>query len=148
MRNPLTWTVWHEDAFTPDEWKHRSLTRLWLPLYDMFAILVGIWGAIFTPYDTVIQGLCIAFVFVAFFCFVSVIIPALHALEIATTLVLVGFLAASGASIIAFNLHGKISTWFIGFMILMLLPLPMYRLSLLGEEIKERRAEAASDEEG
>lgn len=40
-------SIWHPDAIPPDEWKWRSLKRVWLPVYDLIAICAGIWAALY-----------------------------------------------------------------------------------------------------
>jgi hypothetical protein len=140
-------TVWHPDAVPLEGWTYRSLARLWLPVYDALAVLAGLWAAIFSPPNSVSQFLSLIFTITALVCLVSVVIPALHIVEIIAKIVLIGLLAGAGAAIIAFNLHDNVDSWFVAFVILMGLPLPLFRLSVLGEEIKERRASVAHDEE-
>lgn len=140
-------SIWHPDSISPEEWKYRWLKRVWLPVYDLFAIGAGIWAAIFGSSilyhllgDTgAVDALGIAFAFVAFICLMGVIFPELYKIEIVGKIALIGMLGAYAGSIIAFNANGDSTSWFVAFIVVMTLPLPLFRLNLLGEEIKERR---------
>jgi len=140
-------SIWHPDSITPDEWKFRWLKRIWLPAYDLFAIAAGIWAAAFgSPIlyhllgDTgAVDALGIVFAGIATACLLGVAFPDLYKLEIASKILLVSALGAYAAAIVIFNAQGDSTSWFVAFVVLMTLPLPLFRLNLLGEEIKERR---------
>jgi hypothetical protein len=87
------------------------------------------------------DALGIAFAIIATVCLAGVSFPGLYRLEIAGKAALVGLLGAYAGAVVLFNANGDITSWFVAFVILMTLPLPLFRLNLLGEEIKERRNE-------
>jgi hypothetical protein len=141
-------TIWSPDQIDPDDWKYRSLTRVWLPIFDLICIISSAWAFMYGspilhklfPQDGLIQMLATGFFVVTLSCFVAVIFPALWRLEIFAKIGLMSLLAGYGASILLLT---SPPDWFPAFVILTTLPLPFFRLSLLGEEIKERRARAA-----
>ena len=149
----LRHTVWHPDAIEPDEWKYRWLARLWLPVFDLLAILSSTWAVSYgspilnrlfgdeSPWITVLGS--ILFV-AAFVCLIGVCIPTFWRIEILAKIVLMSMLAGYGTLILLMSMPPD---WFPAFVILMTLPLPFFRLSLLGEEIKERRTRVVPKQE-
>lgn len=136
-------SIWHPDAVPPEEWKYRWLKRIWLPAYDLLAIAAGIWAAVagspllYTMFGSggTVDALGIAFAIAATVCLAGVAFPALYKVEILGKVLLVGMLGAYAAAITL----SDSDAWFVSYVVLMTLPLPLYRLNLLGEEIKERR---------
>lgn len=150
MRRLWRASIWHPDAIPPDEWKYRSLKRVWLPTYDLIAILAGIWAtALGSPVlhalfeENVIDVLGMLLTAVATVCLFGVAFPRLWRWEIAGKVLLVGLLAAYAASVVFFRTNPDPSSGFVAFIIILALPLPIFRLTLLGEEIKERREDDA-----
>lgn len=145
----LRHTIWHPDAIGVDEWKYRSLKRWWLPLYDLIAVLAGVWAFLYGspilhrlfPAEYIVDVVGLVFAFVALVCLVAVVMPKLYKVEIVGKIVLVALLLSYAAAIVIFNAQGDITSWFVAFVVLLSIPLPMFRLGLLGEEIKERREE-------
>jgi hypothetical protein len=144
-------SIWHPQAVDPEEWKYRNLMRLWLPMYDLLAILAGIWAMLFgSPilhrllgddgYIDLVGG---ALAVISAVCLVGVVFPALARLEAWGKQVLVGLLGAYAGAIVIFNASGDITSWFVSFIVLMTLPLPLFRLAMLGEEKKESREDQA-----
>lgn len=140
----LKYTVWHPDAIEPEEWKYRTLKRIWLPVFDFLAIVGSVWAISYgSPIlnkmfqsDIVIDALGTLMFMTALTCLVAVILPAMWKVEIAAKIVLMSMLAGYATSILLLN---QPPDWFPVYIILMTLPLPFLRLSVLGEEIKERR---------
>jgi O-antigen ligase len=140
-------SIWHPDSIPPDEWKYRSLKRVWLPAYDLVAIGAGMWAAMFGspilhrlfPTEVIdLMGWLLAVS--AFVCLAGVAFPRLWKVEILGKVVLVALLAAYAATVALFRTNPDPSAGFVCFIIVLALPLPMFRLTLLGEEIKERRS--------
>ena len=71
-------------------------------------------------------------------CLIGVAFPRLWHVEIVATALLVGMVAAY-ATVIAVYPHSPQPNTFSVLALAFSLPLPMFRLNLLGEEIKERR---------
>lgn len=140
-------SIWHPDSVQPEEWKYRWLLRIWLPLYDLMGIMAGVWAALFgSPVlyrllgDTfMVDLLGVAFAIIAAVCMMGVIFPRVYRLEIVGKILLVAMLGGYAGAIVLFNTSNDITSWFVAFIVAMTLPLPLFRLNLLGEEIKERR---------
>ncbi len=150
MRRVWRASIWHPDAIPPDEWKYRSLKRVWLPVYDLIAIGAGIWAALFgSPVlhelfeEPVIDTMGTLLAIVATTCLLGVAFPRLWRWEICGKALLVALLAAYAAAVVLFRANPAASAGFVAFIIVLALPLPIFRLTLLGEEIKERREEGA-----
>jgi uncharacterized membrane protein YfcA len=153
FRQLWQWSIWHPTAIDPEEWKFRNLMRVYLPTYDFLAVLAGIWAAMFGspilhrlfPEDFVVDVLGIALAAIAMVCLAGVAFPRLARVETLGKVLLVGLLSSYAGAIVIFNANGDISSWFVAFVVLMVLPLPLYRLSMLGEEKKERREESETE---
>lgn len=139
-------SIWHPDAIPPDEWKFRSLKRVWLPAYDVIVVLAGIWATAFgspilhrlfdeNTIDTMGMTLTVA----AVVCLLGVAFPRLWQVEIAGKVILVALLGGYAIAVMLFRTNPDPSAGFIVFVLLTALPLPLFRLNLLGEEIKDRR---------
>lgn len=146
MRRLFGATIWHPDAIPPDEWKFRWLKRVLLPVYDLVAIGAGIWAALLgSPVlhalfdEPVIDVLGYMLTAVATVCLLGVVFPRLWRWEIAGKVMLVGLLLAYAGAVVLFRTNPDPSSGFVAFIIVLALPLPIFRLTLLGEEIKERR---------
>lgn len=141
-------SIWHPDAIDPDEHKFRSLKRIWLPFYDLLLIGAGVWAAFFgSPIlhslfqADVIAGLGTLLAACAAVCLIGVTFPTMWRWELAGKIVLVGLLLAYAASVVMFRTNPNPSSGFVAFIVVAALPLPIFRLTLLGEEIKEREDE-------
>lgn len=139
-------SIWHPDAIAPDEWKYRNLKRVWLPAYDVIAILAGIiailqgsplLNRLFTPLLVDAFGGCLAVV--AAVCLAGVAFPRLWVVELVGKIILVALVAAYAATILIFP-STPLPNHFVVLMLAFSVPLPLFRLNLLGEEHKERRA--------
>lgn len=139
-------SIWHPDAINPDEWKYRNLKRVWLPTYDVIAVLAGIVAALqgspllnrLFP-AVLVDTFGVALAVVATVCLAGVAFPRLWAVEIVGKVVLVGLVAAYAATILIFP-TSPTPNHFVVLILAFSLPLPLFRLNLLGEEHKERRA--------
>ena len=140
-------SIWHPDSVQPEEWKYRWLLRIWLPLYDLLGIMAGVWAALFgSPVlhrllgDSVtVDVFGTSFAVISAICMFGVIFPRLYRMEIVGKIMLVALLGGYAGAIVLFNANDDITSWFVAFIVAMTLPLPLFRLNLLGEEIKERR---------
>lgn len=147
-------TIWAKGAIPPTEWKYRNLKRVWLPLYDAIAIIAG-WMAmwfgsrlLFRIFDMhLVDAVAAFYSLIAFVCLIGVAFPRLAGVEAAGKVILVGLIAGYIGAIIFYskNPPGEPAPWFIVAMLAGLLPMPLFRLSLLGDEwagrfIKRRRA--------
>lgn len=148
MTRGIRGTIWHPDAISPDEWKFRNLMRVALPVYDAIVVGAGVWAMLwgspilhrlFPEQAIVVLGALLAFAGIA--CGVGVIFPALWRLEVMSKVGLVALLGTYAVVVLLFRSSPDPSSAFVVFILLLALPLPLFRLSLLGEDIKERREE-------
>lgn len=143
-------SIWHPTAIEPDEWKFRNLMRVWLPIYDFLGIFAGLWAAGFGspilhrlfPDGYTIDILGYALALISGVCMLGVVFPRIPRVETVGKMLLVGLLGSYAAAIGIFNASGEITSWFVVFIVLMVLPLPLFRLGMLGEEKKERREDS------
>lgn len=147
-------SIWAKDAIDPDEYKYRSFKRVWLPLYDVIAIGAGIWATLFGspilhrlfPKDTVdAAGMLLALA--ATVCLMGVIFPALWLVEVVGKILVTFLLGSYAACVLLFRTDpGDPSSGFVVFILALALIVPFIRLSILGEEWKERHSEGVTDE--
>lgn len=141
-------SIWHPAAIDPAEFKYRNLKRIWLPVYDLIAVYAGInvvlhgsrlLNEMFT--EGWVDAFGITFIMVALMCLVAVSFPRLWAVEIIGKVLLVSMIAAYITTIVFFSTAPQ-PQLFVAAMLAFGLPLALFRLNLLGEEIKQRRAVA------
>jgi hypothetical protein len=151
LRRLYAATIWHPAAIGPLEQKYRSLKRVWLPLYDTVAILAGITAAVYGSrlldrlYGDFTDAIGVFFALVATVCLTGVVFPRLWAVEFVGKSVLVGMIIAYATAIVVSPSPEQLAaqeapSWFITVMLLLPLPLPMFRLELLTTEWADRRA--------
>lgn len=141
-------TIWSPGAIPTDEWKYRNLKRVWLPTYDVVAILAGVVATVQgSPLlnrlfsELLVNMFGTGMAVIAMICLLGVIFPALWAVELVGKAILVGIVSAYATTILLFASNPQPND-FIVLMLAFSLPLPLFRISLLGEEIKERRAKS------
>ena len=146
MRRLWRASIWHPAAIAPDEFKYRTLKRVWLPLYDLIAVYAGIQVILYGSRllnemfsDGWVDAFGAIFTMVAVVCLVSVSFPRLWGVEIIGKVLLVSLIAAYITMIVFFSTAPQ-PQFFVAAMLAFGLPLALFRLNLLGEEIKQRRA--------
>lgn len=147
-------TVWAKDGIQPEDWKFRDLQRIWLPLYDLVALYAGLMGLFFgspllqrivggTDHDGIIDPIdwfTGMFALTALMCLFSVIHPRMWALEIVSKVILVGMISGYIAAIVFFGERaGGLPNLFVTGTLAFGLPLALFRLDILGQEILDRR---------
>ncbi|WP_066041884.1 hypothetical protein [Herbiconiux solani] len=154
MRRLFAASIWAHGAIPVDEWKYRNLKRVWLPLYDLLAMWAGVNAVVFGSRllnrllsEELLDLVGIAFTVVAAVCLLAVAFPRLWAIEMVGKSLLVGMVFAYMASVILYPTPSPDETpnWFIVAMLGFGLPLALFRLTMLGEEWKERHKEQESD---
>ena len=141
-------SIWAPGMIPPDEWKFRNLKRVWLPLYDLIAVFCGVQAFLFGspllnilfPAD-LIDVLGVMMAVAALVCLAGVAFPRLWLVEIVGRVILVGMISAYVATIMLLSQNAGSNLFVVG-MLTFGLPLAFFRLNLLGEELKERRASA------
>lgn len=155
MRRLFAASIWAPGAIPVDEWKYRNLKRFWLPLYDLLAMWAGVNAVIFGSrllnrllHDGLLDLVGIAFTLVAAVCLLGVAFPRLWAIEMVGKALLVGMVFAYMAAVILYPTPSPDETpnWFIVAMLGFGLPLALFRITMLGEEWKERHQEREADE--
>lgn len=141
-------SIWHPAAIPPGEHKYRNLKRVWLPLYDLIAVFCGVQAflsgspllnILFPPNMIDVLGVMMAAV--ALVCLAGVAFPRLWLVEMIGKAILVGMICAYVATIMLLSPNAGSNLVVVGVLALGL-PLAFFRLNLLGEELKERRARA------
>lgn len=145
-------SIWHSGAIPKDEWKYRHLKRVWLPVYDFVAMVSGTlafyFGSrlLYSILDAALVDVVgILYATIAAVCLLGVAFPKLWGVEIAGKVILVGLIVGYIAAIGLYSdiPAGDPPSWFIMAMLAGLLPMPMFRLGLLGEEQVVRRLKRA-----
>ena len=144
-------SIWHPSAIGPLEQKYRSLKRVWLSAYDLVALLAGITAALYGSrlldrlYGDATDVIGGFFSFIALVCLAGVSFPRLWAVEIIGKSILVGMVVAYAFAIVLSPSPEQLAareapSWFVTVILLLPLPLPLFRLELLATEWADRRA--------
>ena len=142
-------SVWAKDAIPADEWKFRNFKRVVLPVYDLLLVFAGVcavvWGIpsfqeIYPP--DVVDGIGWLLMIVATVCLFGVSFPRLWPVEMLGKVILVGIITAYLIAIFGLALQGVGTREFVMTVVALTLPLPVYRLGMLGTEYRDRRTES------
>lgn len=146
-------SIWHPDAIAAEEFKYRNLKRLWLPLFDLLSILVGMFGVVYGSkilnelYPAMlVDGLGVTFIIAAFVALVGIAFPKLWIPEVAGKLVMLGLLGGYSTAIWVSFFQGSVESGFVAAMLMYPVLFPLFRLDILGEEVKQRRVEVETHE--
>lgn len=138
-------SIWHKGSVPLSERKFRNLKRIYLPAYDVAAFITGLLAFHYGSRllhrilgDQLVDAVGLLYALVAAVCFVGVAFPRLWVVEAIGKIILVGLLVSYMATLANFPLPGDPPNWFIIGMLSGLLPMPLFRLSLLGEEATTR----------
>lgn len=152
MRRFLRWiacnSVWHHGNIQANEHKYRNLKRLWLPMYDGFAIICGLMvafagglpslNAIFPP--SVVQFLGIALATVGAASLFGTVLPRFWRWEAVGRALLVGIITSYvGALAVLGVALPDTNRLAVTAMVALGLPLTLFRMDLIGDELRERR---------
>lgn len=139
-------SIWHPDALDPDDFKYRNLNRIWLPALDLLSILVGILAMVYgsNVLNEMYHGSFLSAVSAIFICassvaLVGVAFPRLWVPEVAGKLVMLGLLGGYSTAVWVSFFQGNTGSGFVAAMLMYPLFFPLFRLQLLGEEVKQRR---------
>lgn len=139
-------SIWSKDAIPVEEWKYRNFKRVVLPVYDLLVVLAGgaavVWGMpsfeqIFP--GTVVDAIGWTLVIVAVVCLLGVSFPRLWAVEILGKAILFGIIVAYLIALAGLALQGVGTREFVMVVVSMTLPIPVFRMGMLGTEIRDRR---------
>ncbi len=120
-------SIWAHDAIPEGEKKYRNLKRIYLPAYDAVVVYIGLMGALFGSnllnsifHAELVDILSWTFAAAGAVCFLGVAFPKLWAVEMFSKLILLGMIALG-------------------------IPVVLFRLELLGNEYRQRKADQALD---
>lgn len=143
-------SIWGDGAVAPEEFKYRNLKRIWLPMFDVLSILIGVLGIAYgstvlnSLYDPMLVDIAAgSFVVASGVALAGVLFPALWLPEILGKIVMVTLLGAYSISVWVSFFHGEVQSGFVAAILMLPILLPLFRLQLLGEEIKQRRNDEA-----
>lgn len=135
-------TVWSPAGLHPLEWHYRWSRRLFLPLFYIGCVVVGVLAvtgstAMSEIFDRwIVAAVSFVFILAAVVSLAATIIPKAWRVEIIATIVLFGLLAGYAASVWVTSIYrGPLPA----VAATLLLLVPLMRLSALGELIKEHR---------
>lgn len=139
-------TIWHPAAIDPDEWESRSLRRFWLPLFDLMLAAAGLWAFTYgSPVlrvlfsEKVINVAELSLTLSATMCLIGVVFPRLLNVELVGKIILLSLLGGYVLSVALFRLNHDPSAVFICLILVAAMIFPMYRLNLIGEQIKNKK---------
>lgn len=139
-------SVWHPDSVDPEEFKYRHLKRVWLPLFDAVSIAIGVLGVahgsrllneLYQP--ALVDTVGTVYIIASGLALLGVAFPRLFAIEILGKLVMLTTLGTYSALVWTSYFSGAATAGFVAAILMLSLVLPLFRLQMLGEEIKERR---------
>lgn len=139
-------SIWHPDALDPDDFKYRNLNRIWLPALDLLSILVGILAMVYgsNVLNEMYHGSFLSAVSAIFICassvaLVGVAFPRLWVPEVIGKMVMLGLLGGYSTAVWVSFFQGNTGSGFVAAMLMYPLFFPLFRLQILGEEVKQRR---------
>ena len=149
----LKYTVWARGALDHEPKKFRSLWRVWLPVYNLTAMAAGVFAmthgsrTLDRIFGERVDPLGFLFFSVATACLVGVSFPKLWKLETVSKCLLIGIVIAYAYCILFIPSqeqlsHAEAPALFVACMLLIGLPLPLFRLNQLAEERFDRRVQA------
>lgn len=145
-------TVWARGALANEPRKYRPLKRLWLPLYNVVAIVNGLLAVAFGSrildqiFGDAVDLVGYLFAGVAFTCLVGVAFPRLWRVEFAGKVLLIGMIVGYIVCILAFPSPQQLElkeapSFFVSGMLVFGLPLACFGLDLLTREEFDRRVQ-------
>lgn len=141
-------SIWNPDAIQPEEFKYRNLKRLWLPLFDLLSILVGVLGVAYGSRilnelypESLVDGLSLTFILASIVAGVGIIFPKLWIPEVIGKITMLGLLGGYSTAIWVSFFQGNVESGFVAAMLMYPVLFPLFRLDILGEEVKQRRVE-------
>lgn len=146
-------SIWHPDAIQPEEFKFRNLKRLWLPLFDGLSILVGMLGVAYGSKilnelypEALVDALSLTFIIAAAVAFIGITFPKLWIPEVVGKITMLGLLGGYSTAIWVSFFQGSVESGFVAAMLMYPVLFPLFRLDILGEEVKQRRVEEGDHE--
>lgn len=147
-------SIWNPDAIQPEEFKYRNLKRLWLPLFDVLSILVGVLGVAYGSRilnelypHALVDGLSITFIVASVIALVGIAFPKLWIPEVVGKITMLGLLGGYSTAIWLSFFQGNVESGFVAAMLMYPVLFPLFRLDILGEEVKQRRVEQEESDE-
>lgn len=145
-------SVWNSESLEPEDFKYRSLKRRWLPLFDAIGMVVGylamqygsrILDDLYSPDFVDFVG--ITFLIASFIAGITVMFPSLWKVEAVAKIAMLALLGSYSATIWVSFFTGQVQGGFIAAILMLPLVMPLFRLEMMGEERKERKAKKAEE---
>lgn len=140
-------SIWHNDAIPADEWKYRNFKRVVLPVYDLLVVFAGasavIWGMpsfreIYP--EPVVDAIGWLLITVATICLLGVSFPRLYLVEMFGKAILIGIITAYLIALFGLAIQGVGAREFVMVVVSMTMPVPVYRMGMLGTEYRDRKS--------
>lgn len=149
-------SVWHHGNIEATEEKYRNLKRLVLPAYDLLVVACGLLIAfngglpnllpILPP--EIMQPLGVFFAAVGGVTLLGTVLPRFWRWEFAGRAVMVGIITSYVGALVALGfLEPDVNRLAVAAMAALALPLPLFRMDLIGDEIRERSEEGGGGDE-
>jgi len=138
-------SIWHHSAIPADEWKFRSIKRVWLPLYNAIMLGAGLWALWFGspilkrlfPGELIdVAGLSLAAA--AAVCLLGRAFPMLWPVEFFGKLAIAFLLGGYAGTVAFFRQDPDPSGGFVVFILAAAIIPCMIGVSIIAEEWKER----------
>lgn len=138
-------SIWHRSAIPADEWKFRSIKRVWLPLYNFIVGGAGVWAMIYGspilkrlfPGELVdVAGFALAAA--AFVCLLGRAFPMLWLVEFCGKVMIAFLLGAYAGTVAIFPREADPANGFVVFILAAAIIPCMIGVSIIAEEWKER----------
>jgi len=139
-------SVWHPDAIEPEDFKYRNQRRVYLPLFDVIGVIIGILAIAYgstilnEAYDpALIDAVGFAFMGASIAALTGVAFPRLWLMEIISKIFMMTLLGTYSITIWISFFQGQVFSGFVAAILVLPLITPLSRLDTLAEEIKQRR---------
>lgn len=149
----LQWSIYGVGVIPPEQEHLKWLKRVWLPLFDVLAILAGFRSvssgipaidALLPP--ELADALCYALVVIAFLCLVGILVPRLAFLEVLAKSALIAIFSCYIIALRILVAEGESARDFVSITVAMAMILPFFRLGILADEKRKREAKKREQE--
>lgn len=146
-------SIWSETAIEPEDFKYRNLNRLWLPLFDVICVAIGFLAIFFgstllnESYDPhMVDAMGWVFVVASATALIGVAFPCLWLAEMVSKIFMMALLGTYSLTIWISFFQGNTETGFVAAILILPILMPLFRLGVLAEEYKQRKADEEEKE--
>ena len=141
-------SIWHPSAVEPDDFKYRNLKRVWLPLFDLLSVVIGLMAILYGSkvlnqlYPSVVIDLAgFTFLIASLAALVGLAFSRLWFVEVLGKIVMLSLLGSYSCAVTVLFVQGDVQSGFVAGMLMYPVLFPLFRLQVIGEEVKQRRIE-------